>query len=192
MNRDNRNRSRSAARPRGERGYGALAVGLALALLPACQSVTITTPDGYTIRSINTGDLGNIPSQDATSSQGGITSLVAGSANTGRSSAFAETEPGYIRATAPNGTTVEIGGVINNSTTVARHWDGITSSIRNWVARLVAKDLFDAVNTKTNQAEQTARAKSGDDAAVKINQSDNALKATESNNAVRTAELIEP
>ena len=164
---------------------------IATMALASCQSVTVVTPDGTRIKSVNTGDLGNIATSDATGSAGGITSVLAGNVNTSRATQFTETQPGYIRTTA-NGVTVEIGGVVNNSTLVARHWDGGTSALRNWVARLVAKDLFDAVNTKTNQAEQTARAKSGNETAVEINQSDNIHKATETNNATRIAEEVAP
>lgn len=152
-----------------------------------CQSVTVTTPDGTRIKSLNTGDFGNIAIADATGSAGGLSSILVGDVSTKRSTVFAETQPGYMRTTA-NGVTVEFGGVVNNSTTVARHWDGATSAIRNWVARLVAGDMFDAFNVKTREAEQTARTKSTQDGAVKINESNNALKARESDNLTRLVE----
>ena len=150
-------------------------IGILLSLLAlyGCQSVTITTPDGTKIKSLNTGDFGNIAATDSTGSAGGLTSLIAGNVNTTRGSQFVETEPGYMRTTA-GGVVVEFGGVINNSTVTARHWDGITSSIRNWVARLVAKDLFNVANNNINQKEQTTR-----------NASNNAVKETQIQNAAR-------
>jgi hypothetical protein len=151
-----------------------------LALLPlllvSCQSVTITTPDGTRIKSTNTGDFGNIAITDATGSAGGLSSIISGDVSTKRATSFQETSPGYMKTTA-NGVVVEFGGVINNSTVVARHWDGATSAIRNWVSRLIAGDMFNSIDTKTKESEKTSRNATNRDAQVDITRSNNELSA---------------
>ena len=143
-------------------------------ILSCCvgQHVTVRTPDGTKIRANNFGDFGNIASSDRSGSSGGLSSAITGDVQTSRETGFNETAPGEIRAITPNGTTVVIGGVVNNSTPIARHWDGITSSIRNWVTRLIAGDLFDVINTRTTEGEKTSRRVSDNEARVRSQEID--------------------
>ena len=162
---------RKSARPCARKRRQHTRVRIFLAVLAAAAAagcagrdnteVTIHRADGSRVDVRTAADMNAFAHDDKTGSGGGLGGALTGRVETSRESAFRElAKPGSITVGEGNDK-ITIAG-LQHSTTVARHWDGATSFVRNIMSGLVARDTVAAVadgvaeNAATDRAGQAA------------------------------------